>query len=107
MCCAVLCWLQAATNFNHELVALRRSFRDNEYQEMEAPANFIARVGCLGRAAAGRCCYAPTLRACKQQPQLSTGAQATTTGPWPPHRALGLEAARVACGRLCCALVND
>lgn len=36
--------LQAADNFGYELAALRRSFRYNEYQEMEAPPNFFARV---------------------------------------------------------------
>lgn len=36
--------LQAASNFSYELTALRRSFRYNEYQEMEAPANPVARV---------------------------------------------------------------
>lgn len=36
--------LQAAENFGFELAALRRSFRYNEYQEMEAQPNFFARV---------------------------------------------------------------
>lgn len=39
--CAIM---QAADNFGYELAALRRSFRYNEYQEMEAPPNFVARV---------------------------------------------------------------
>jgi hypothetical protein len=36
--------MQAADNFGYELAALRRSFRYNEYQEMEAQPNFVARV---------------------------------------------------------------
>lgn len=40
----VLC-PQAATNFQHELAALRRSFRYDEYEVMEAPPNFFAKVG--------------------------------------------------------------
>jgi hypothetical protein len=36
--------VQARDNFGYELAALRRSFRYNEYQEMEAPPNFFARV---------------------------------------------------------------
>lgn len=40
----LLVMAQAADNFGFELAALRRSFRYNEYQEMEAPPNFFARV---------------------------------------------------------------
>lgn len=41
---------QAVNNFQHELTALRRSFRYDEYEVMEAPPNFIAKVrltGCI------------------------------------------------------------
>jgi hypothetical protein len=35
---------KAAENFQHELTALRRSFRFNEYEAMEAPRNPVAKV---------------------------------------------------------------
>eukprot|EP00775_Hariotina_reticulata_P004226 gene4226-4475_t len=44
-------FVMAAENFQHELAALRRSFRFNEYQAMEAPRNPVAKVaGAAGKA---------------------------------------------------------
>jgi hypothetical protein len=40
--------LQAGDNFQHELSALRRSVRYNEYAALEAPANPLARVSSTG-----------------------------------------------------------
>jgi hypothetical protein len=61
----LLLLLQAGDNFQHELLALRRSVRYNEYAALEAPPNALARVSSAA-ALTHSCCLICCVNLCKR-----------------------------------------